>query len=249
MPYGGGYSGLSSKNNRLNQYKFIKNPKNGAILIEFAFAVPVLFSLIYYISDLATIKRWHSKLDFSLHCAANMFQNTQNITTTDFANITYASVIGMFGDPEHNIWPYIDPPIVISALCITGTTENKCKVNWFTWSDVSATKNICKTSTSSRPGAVASKFHLNNRINIGSIYSATQLDSNLIIGPGETKIILEISIFKKLSNKNYDRDYIKLFFARVSPAFIHEGEYATLMNHTIIFTPKPETFDPNNPPQ
>ena len=249
MPYGGGYSDLFSKSNRLTRYNFIKNSKRGAILIEFAFAVPVLFSLIYYIQDLATIKRWHSKLDFSLHCAANMFQNTQNITKTDFARICYASVIGMFGDPEHNISPegYTEAPIIMMATCVTGVDDSKCKVNWFVWSDVSATKNHCRSTASGRPGSYGSKFCATN-IQVGSTYSTTQLDQSLAVKEGETKIILEISVYKGECTKDYDRDYFKLFFVRVSPTFT-VGGCPTFMDHCIIFTSKPGTFDSNRPPQ
>ena len=248
MPYRGRYSDLSHKNNRLNRFNFIKNSKKGAILIEFAFAVPVLFSLIYYIQDLATIKRWHSKLDFSLHCAANMFQNTPNITKSDFARICYASVIGMFGDPEHNIRPegYTEWPIISCALSVRGTGNNNCTVNWFAYSDVSATGNDCKTANSIV--SCSSKFAASSP-KAGNVYSATQLDPSLVINEGETKIILEISVYKGWCNKDYSRDYFKLFIAKLPNAIACGHGHPSLMNHSIIFTPKPGTFDPNKPPQ
>ena len=251
MPYGGGYSGLSSKNNRLHQYNFIRNPKKGAILIEFAFAVPVLFSLIYYIQDLATIKRWHSKLDFSLHCAANMFQNTPNITKTDFVKIAYISAMGLFGDPEHFVRPalYPESPLVLHAFYVTGLGNNTCKINWCVHSCIRITGDHYNSQV--RVGEVmwshASRFRMKN-ILLGSNYSVTELDPSLSINMGETKIILELSVYKVASEIDFNKDYFKLFLAKVSPVF-SVGSNHTFMNHIIIFTPKPGTFDPNNPPQ
>ena len=107
MPYGGGYSGLSSKNNRLTQSDFIKKSRKGAILIEFAFAVPVLFSLIYYVYDLAKMKRYNERMDFVGHQMAGMIQNiSQNradkrITKADLRNIISAAYTTIYpGDTQ-----------------------------------------------------------------------------------------------------------------------------------------------------
>jgi len=45
---------------------------NGAILIEFAFAVPVIVILLYYINDLTRIKQYYRSSEFVAHQIAGM---------------------------------------------------------------------------------------------------------------------------------------------------------------------------------
>ncbi len=76
---------------------------HGAIIIEFAFFVPVLFLLILYIHDISKIGKIHKTLDFCTTCAVNMFQNiSQNrsnkkITRLDYKHIHCASFLPYYG--------------------------------------------------------------------------------------------------------------------------------------------------------
>ncbi len=86
--------GLSSK---ITKQKFLFRQKffsKGAILIEFAFCLPVLIVLVYYIYDLNRYKRYYSQTEFVGQQVASMIQNIsqsredKTITKNDLQHIS-----------------------------------------------------------------------------------------------------------------------------------------------------------------
>lgn len=139
MPYGEKYSDLSSENNKLNHYNFIKNSKSGAILIEFAFAVPVLFSLIYYAHDLYLLKKTQTQVDFMAEIMANVIQNiSQNrtdkqITRRDLSYARAAAGLTYYGGSTHytvnnSDWRPLGSSLEFYVYLVKGTTHNRCEM-------------------------------------------------------------------------------------------------------------------------
>ena len=109
---GGGNSPLKSNNYQAKTSKlFFKNlfskidfkhQSKGAVLIEFAFCMPILIITIYYINDLATLQRWHSQTQFVAYQMAQMIQSiSQNraskaITANDLRNIVAAAYLSIY---------------------------------------------------------------------------------------------------------------------------------------------------------
>ena len=252
MPYGGGYSGLSSKNNKLNQYNFIKSSKRGAILIEFAFAVPVLFSLIYYISDLAKIKQWNQRMDFATHCMASMFQNTSNITKKDVINILQAGRLVYAPDGIKRFQTlyntHQDTLFQLGVLCVVGTNTNKCKVKWFVWSAGDAFSAYEIAISGSLRNFGSKNWNPFVSLTIGSEYNSSIVYPSLTINAGETKILLVHLFTSIFSDANWIEGIMGLHLAH--PRIIrNKNSEKTYLQSIVVFTPKPGTFDPNNPPQ
>jgi hypothetical protein len=73
------------------------------ILLEVAFAIPLLIAILYYLHDIPKYKRIQAKMDFCIHCAVNLIQNiSQNrsnkkIILKDFAYILGTVLIPHFG--------------------------------------------------------------------------------------------------------------------------------------------------------
>lgn len=250
MPYGGGYSYLSSKNNKLNRYNFIKNSKKGAILIEFAFAVPVLFSLIYYISDLATYKSHIQKMEFCTHCMVNILQNISQqrsnkaITKQDFIYATYAAFNCWFGGdlrqygarPNQQNYYYFPHPIL---FCVKGLANGKAKILWLIHPDWYKTPNsynspwIRNSADDDTHTAFSTiKMKLQTEVN------AADITPRFSIKEGEIKMILEGFMFGP-------SEQARLGFSILKPRAVNEYAF---YNKVVIFTPKPGLFS-ETPPQ
>jgi Flp pilus assembly protein TadG len=78
------------------------NNKIGAILIEFAFAVPILITIIYYVHDLPKCVRIQERMEFVAHEMVNMLQNcSQNrgdkkITKNDIKHAVAGAYLTVF---------------------------------------------------------------------------------------------------------------------------------------------------------
>ena len=246
MPYGGGYSSLSSKNNRLNQYDFIKNSKKGAILIEFAFAVPVLFSLIYYIQDLARYKQIQQRMQFAAQEIASNLQNiarvkSSTITSNDMLNAIRAANLsfcpGMTQYSQNDYWSgaplgYIP---VTRIHYVKGTGSSSAEIKWLcrchTW-DVNQYRVAQQTT----------KEYNKNETKIKSWIGAPyDIYPDLTINEGEVKIIVE----HKLHAYN-DKDGKILGFYFLNPVTSNTGEQV-LFNSIVIFSPVPGAFSETPP--
>ena len=83
-----------------------KSSKSGAILIEFAFSIPVLILLIFYLHDLAQLAQIETKVKLCGMQMINMIQNVSlrrentAITRQDYANICSAAFLTYFGSDQ-----------------------------------------------------------------------------------------------------------------------------------------------------
>ena len=134
LPYGGGgnpskstnYRTKTSKNLFKNLFSKIdfKHQSKGAILIEFAFCIPVLILLIYYMHDLFKIQRYYSQTEFVAYQMAQMLQTvSQNrsdkkITLSDLKRVTAAAYLSiypgttMFWQGKGHVFGHFPHPII-----------------------------------------------------------------------------------------------------------------------------------------
>ncbi len=114
----------------------------GAILIEFSIAVPILFTLIYYIHDLPRYKQLQERMSFAAHEIASTLQNiarTKNsaITCTDLENAARLANLSVFpGTTQYSpTGGWVDAPLGYIPLTrihyVVGTGSNEANVKWF----------------------------------------------------------------------------------------------------------------------
>ena len=207
MPYGGGYSDLSFKNNQLNRYIFIKNSKKGAILIEFAFAVPVLFSLMYYVNDLHHLKQIQNRMRFIATEISSILQNiSQNrankaISITDIKYAVVTAYLSFFPGKTFYNTAWETSPLGYSSsgliYCVKGLADGKASVLWCKrWHSAAGTYVPLSLSIQERDAR--------SLVNLGTSVAPSDIYKDLQIETGEIKIIIETathcSTNYKLSN-------------------------------------------------
>ena len=76
--------------------------RRGAIIIEFAFSIPVFIALIYYLHDVPKLQRYQQQMDFVAQQVAQMLQNVsqqrtnKRITRQDMINVVRAAYLTIF---------------------------------------------------------------------------------------------------------------------------------------------------------
>lgn len=195
----------------LNILKRFRKSRYGAILIEFAFSIPIFLSLIYYIHDLPKQRRIQRKMQFVAHEVTMILQTigakhaiTQNDlkTAARLAWLTMCPGITQYGtgtgsSPERYMpYGYI-PKIMI--YCVSGTGENQGTVNWMI--DL-CPQNPSLGNTRAYKCDLWISQHPNSTVNYTS-GAATSIHKNLRISANEKKIIAETFLF--YSNKESSR--------------------------------------------
>jgi hypothetical protein len=243
----------------------LKRAHIGAILVEFALAVPVLIAIIYYLHDLPKYKRMQAKMLFCAHEMVNILQNvSQNrankkVTTDDIKYAMTSSFLTIFpGITQYSDKGTGNPacafPLgyfpVIWIYCVIGNSDGTASVAWVNHACIdyySAGGRGLQTPSSHNGSTV--KYFKNK--NPSSIYPT------LRIGSGEIKIICECSLcYHYLSGGNWifsNGNPVRQVLVRdafgfylLSPKSItarREDFFSTV----IIFTPNPGLFDETLP--
>lgn len=250
MPYGGGYNDLSSADSKLNRCKFIKNPKKGAILIEFALAVPVLFSLIYYVHDLYVLKRTKSQVNFMAEIMTNVIQNiSQNrtdkrITLRDLnyaratAGLTYYGGTSHYSVNKNNFRP-LKSCLEFYMYLAEGTGHNRCKLKW----------GIAGGWFRDTPDNIGSMGVFNYQSDHSIVrYNSRDTESSSIyqslqIENGQLKIIVDLC----LETVTDTFPTLKKFGLYLVSPKKQVGNSSTYFHSVIIFTPKPGLFSETPP--
>ena len=90
---------FSQKTSESNKFR---STYHGGILIEFAFSIPILISLLFFVNDHFRFYELKNKIKTSAYLAASMLQQLKNtkankqLTKQDLAKITYASCLNLF---------------------------------------------------------------------------------------------------------------------------------------------------------
>lgn len=255
MPHGGGYDDLSSKINKLNQYDFIKNPKRGAILIECAFAVPVLFSLIYYIQDLSRYKQIQQRTQFVAQEIASILQNIGSqraIVQKDLDLALQSAYLSVFPGKtmyptSANHYPFgYFPHLWVYYVVGEG---NKATVKWHctAWSP---------SPGESRHDVSTNSQHPESTIKFVSGGDASSIYPDLKISDGEVKIIVECTLWynstRFFSETNVSCGEVpakKAFgFYVLSPTARGIKVKSSYFTGVTIFSPVPKAFK-DTPPE
>ena len=248
------------ESNKLNQKTFIKNLAKGAILVEFAFAVPILFVIIYYLLDLAKIKQYDSRMEFVVRQMAQILQLVSNGRPITQKHIKYAvgaaylsfypgtalySTSGATG-------PYYGPGFahgkIYYVVCDNG---GKASVQWCMQWQLGG-----GTSRGTDPNSIAvSSITEDARSLIRTKLSVTpsEIYPPLSMNPGEKKIILEAFIYfapntgyQKVGGKSWGSVQNEFGFYIISPKPARTTEF--YFDKVVMFSPRPGLFS-ETPPQ
>lgn len=216
----------------------------GAILIEFSIAVPVLFTLIYYIHDLPRYKQLQDRMSFAAHEIASTIQNIAKIkggvvTRTDISNATHLANLSVFpGTTQYTSTDrWMDAPLGYIPLArihyVVGTGSNEAKIKWM------CRPYPCGMGLMRKEVYTSESYSTETKVKSWSgkpedIYPDLKLDSN------ETKIIVEYKL-------ETDKTDSKIFGFYLLDPLKSYSKSRLLFNSIVIFSPIPGAFSATLP--
>ena len=225
----------------------------GAILIEFAFAVPIMIMLLYYIHDLVRLKQIQRRMQFCGEIMVNMLQNiTQNrenkaVTKTDYAHSMYAAFLAYLGSDqkiygeksdEQHLFYFPHPTL----FCIKGLDNGKVKILWImhpTWYKYPSNLNAPGVRT-----AQNDKTHINEFSIIPALLNTEtnpeNISKNFRINAGEIKMVLEVCFFTRYPEKA--KHHFGCIITKPKPSCPR-----AFFNRLVIFSPRPGLFSETAP--
>ena len=185
---------------------------------------------------------------YAANAVQNVTQNRENkkLTKQDFVNICQLWSLS---------FPLKGIRMFSSLVYVQGTGNDKCKVMWFCNAELTKTAarwkhdntTYTEGGTISVGGSVSTLWggygHGGHKIKTECI--STELFSDLHIKEGEIKIVLETQLHCDGSIDNMNKETMGFHFLRAS----YKNYNCAYIPQHVIFTPKPEIFDPNSPPQ
>ena len=255
----------------LKKLKLLKKKNIGAILIEFAFAIPVLIAILYFIMDAPLLRLYQLKLKNTAYFAANLIQNisdqreNKTISKKDLNQITICAFANLYRglsifNPNHSQYGHI------YAYYVVGDDNDKATVKWVWDSGEPGTNPNNPTGSN----AYTSGTSINNSIvKFSSAAVANTIHKDLTIKKGEVKIILDVSIIipmaatyvaptTQINQNNAAAPIARSDEIRHSPAgrlgfYLipvknMRGTVNSFLNYVLIFSPKPGLFSATPPP-
>lgn len=225
-----------------------KRKKIGAILIEFAFAIPILSGALFFMTDAPRYYYIKSKMRSSVHFAANMIQNisqfkkNKKLTCADLSNIFCASFINQYSGVQlyamgGNVYP-LGHSFSAYVYYVECYDTNKARVVW-AWHN----QNVAES-----PAQCTSEFlsanHGNSMVRYVSEQSSPEAiykngEDKLTMVKGDAKIIIELSLIpKSVSKKEAAQKSFGFIMMPIRPS-VGESYFSTVT----IITPKPGLFD------
>lgn len=242
-------------------YLFNKNKTKGAILIEFAIGLPILFILILYIHDLTYYKRIKGKTEFIAYEMANLFQNvSQNrtnvgITWNDCRHVTAAAYLTFYRgttmySPHKESGGHFPHPLI---YYVKGLDNGNASCIWRAQMHPAG-----DTTPNNMSGGVSYNDYLISVVRYKTNVPPAQIYPGLTIKPGEVKIIIDAIIYyhsgywgaKGLSPRDV------FGFKVITPKFRNEktgsisggcNQNTGFFNSVVIFTPKTGLFSETPP--
>jgi hypothetical protein len=211
---------------RLKRKSFLKRKSMGAILIEFAFAVPILIIILFFILDVPLAYRISQKLQKTSELYAQMLMNliqcsaNKTITTTDLINISRSVGFVFTGVYTNSQYPFHLSTYVTRIKGKGGNNFN-----------------------------ITQHFHIDNNLatgggGCGTDYSYSTIEASktthtgniksLIIQQDEEKILVETVAWYKTSDS--PRGFNKGFYLLTIPGKTKNGA-KTFGDRTSIITP------------
>jgi Flp pilus assembly protein TadG len=225
----------------------------GAILIEFAVAIPILIVLLYYVHDLPKLARIQERMEFCAHCMANMLQNAnKRVTLNDIRYAVRGAYLTFYPGTTMYSTGYRQHPVGHFPLgfvyYVTGNSNGTASIVWalqFHMDSNFSEKVATKPETST---------HAYSVVNFLTNITPSAIHPKLRINPNEKKIIVEccccyhdkpgepdtFSDGRKCQNVS-PKEVFGLYI--LSPKVKNQAYF----NYIVIFTPKPGLFDQNPP--
>lgn len=255
------------KNNLTKVCGSLGKRSRGAILIEFAFSIPVLITLLLYIHDLYQIKNIQNTIKSIGYQMINMIQNVsirrsdRLITNLDLNNSSIAAFLSYFPGTT-GISTTQDGKTYAKGMYgffilwyLKGVGNNKAKVCWtrsLNW-QCGNESSICSYALNewtSVPQIQSSK-ESNKDIDVSTIRD------ELLIEKDEIKMVLEISLFVGGPGGSpfyypdgtdvYDVSRQKRFgFFVIDPPKPYNAT-RTVFNTVFVFSPRPDIFNEDGP--
>ncbi|MDR0580792.1 MAG: hypothetical protein LBG04_01600 [Holosporaceae bacterium] len=249
----------SSAHSNKSVRKFLTS--KGAILLEFAVAIPILIVLLYYVHDLPKYARMKERMEFCAHCAVNMIQNNgRRVTIQDCTNICCAALIPYFGGGTGQYSTTQGAlargySSTMALYYLMGTGTNTARIIWYVGQDGLGERRSFWRVTS---GSVNSWSKFAYGLQLNTDYPTTLLNEGLTINNGEVKIVLYISLYIDTKFIMPDGSPIKITpslfgFLLLNPIVEHQCERGSgryqygFFCTTVIFTPKQGLFSEISP--
>jgi hypothetical protein len=237
----------------------------GSILIEFAFSIPTLLAILYYVLDYPKYEQLKVKTKSSAYMAASMIQNVSRyreskmITLADIQMINYASFLNYYCGKQHlkttdsNTYP-LGHFSAITLICVQGVANNKCKAIWSLYaSGWNAESPLAHKNTLPGNESIATFHSLTGlQYQHETEVIPTSIHPDLQIQEGENKIILVASFcahtnFKYADGTMTTANPKRLFGFYMLPLRLPLSGNNFLFRSTIIFTPNPGLFSETPP--
>ena len=267
MPGGGSGRGLKATSFRKFCHYFCSN--HGGILIEFAFSIPLILMLLFFVNDHYRIYELKNKCKGSTYMIASMLQNVHNtdngfITIEDAKRITYAASLNLF----HNNTMFSPWPL---GICIS------CYIYYFKRISSSCYYGYYYHNETHQGSSPTSMYDSQNKYTYSSASELTKLHPNLVLEKdGDEKVYIKFFYYPASSlsdtsinksntgaaaiariatgrqpneeissvsgDRHYNRSKLGLFLLDLPYVYSEKGLKAIVSE--LVFTPKPGIFAP-----
>ena len=243
----------------------LHNTRKGAILIEFAIAIPLLVMVMFFMSDAPRHYHIKSKMRHSAHFAANLTQNVtldqanSKVSRRNLLSIFSSSVMSHFNGLqlfEQRSGAYaLGHTLSVNVYYVECTDpnasmesvgSNQAHVVWrWTIDDWSINSSISDTSSLTFSGDGNSLQSSNSIVNTSATL-AGNIINGFQIARGDAKIIIEIGLvardFSNSANTNSSKHRFRFAMLPIVPSV--ENVY---YNTVVVLTPRPGLFDELGP--
>lgn len=237
---------------------FTKNSR-GAVLIEFAFSVPVLIILLLGLHDVFVISHMQDQSRLVAHEMASMLQNVsqgredKKITVNDVKRVTCAAYLTMYpgttmystcqGKRYHKFAHYPQPYI----FHVKSDNSGKASTLWYFGASPDINIGDPASSTSMRPKGDIGRL----AVKLGQNQPPENIYSGLKMTPNEVKILVDSNIFLDCSNMVSGTRFSdgtaptlknSCGLRLINPPHLQKGNSIHLFHSVAIFTPRRGIF-------
>lgn len=182
----------------------------GAILIEFAFSVPVFLALIYYLHDVPKVNRYNEQMKFVSYQLAQILQTTSKyrtnkaITKRDLQYATDAAYLSIYPGTSMRSkkgpgGPFVGPGFPHGFLYyVKCDASGRASVKW-----------VLKYQYGGDPKTIGGVFHVmteaRSRVKILNNAAPESIYSGLSMQPGEVKMLVSSIVFYSPMSSTYEK--------------------------------------------
>ncbi len=186
-----------------NRLKYLLNYKKGTILIEFAFSLPVLIIILFFITDGPLAYRTSNKLQKMSELTAQMILNIKGrhvspLTIDDLVNISRAAGIALTNVKDTEKYPF---HLSTYIMCIRGTGANSFEIKW----NIHIDNNLVNQQVI----ANANDDLLYSSINKNTTNLKGTL-ANFVIQPGELQLLIETVAWYSDNGRGFNKNFYLL---------------------------------------